>query len=80
MFKAYKGPFYALPHPKYTKFARVYQVVMGKNDDEVYVWDSVAVFVFAQKSGIDPEILRHHVQRNRTDELQVSREVVKHID
>jgi hypothetical protein len=53
---------------------------MGKNYDKVDVWDAVAVFVFAQKSGIDPEILGHHVQRNRTDELQVSREVVKHID
>jgi hypothetical protein len=53
---------------------------MCKNDNKVDIWDSVAVFVFAQKSGIDPEILRHHVQRNRTDELQVSREVVKHID
>jgi hypothetical protein len=53
---------------------------MGKNDDKVDVWDAVAVFVFAQKSGIDPEILGHHVQRNSTDELQVSREVVKHID
>jgi hypothetical protein len=53
---------------------------MGKNDDEVEVWDTIAVFVFAQKPGVDPEILRHHVQRNGTDELQVSREVVKHID
>jgi hypothetical protein len=53
---------------------------MGKNDDEVKIWDATAVFVFAQKPGIDPEILRHHVQRNGTDKLQVSREVVKHID
>ena len=80
MFIAYKRSFDTLPHPIHTKFARVYLVVMGKNDDEFDVWDAVAVFVFAQKSGVDPEILRHHVQRNRTDELQVSREVVKHID
>ena len=80
MLVAHKGSFYTLPHPIHTKFAYVYLVVMGKNDDEVEVWDAIAVFVFAQKPGVDPEILRHHVQRNGTDELQVSREVVKHID
>jgi hypothetical protein len=53
---------------------------MGKNDDEVKIWNATAVFIFTEKSGVDPEILRHHVQRNGTDELQVSREVVKHID
>ena len=80
MLVAHKGSFYALPHPIHAKFACVYLVVMGENDDKVEVWDAVAIFVFAQKPGVDPEILRHHVQRNGTDELQVSREVVKHID
>jgi hypothetical protein len=80
MFIAHKGSFYPLPHPIHAKFACVYLVVMGKNDDEIEVWDAVAVFIFAQKPSVDPEILCHHVQRNGTDELQVSREVVKHID
>jgi hypothetical protein len=80
MFIARKRSFYPLPHPVHAKFACVYLVVMGKNDDEVEIRNATAVFIFTEKSGIDPEILGHHVQRNRTDELQVSREVVKHFD
>ena len=58
MLVTYKGTFYTFSHPVHAKFACVYLVIMGKNDDEVEVWDAIAVFVFAQKPGVDPEILR----------------------